>query len=62
MARKKGKRKISQAIEKSRNGDTLGPVELILKPEQGDLGDPHKQDYEGEVSFIIFGMSESSGF
>ena len=49
-------------LEKSRNGDTLGPVELILKPEQGDLGDPRKQDYEGEVSIIIFGMSESSGF
>ena len=49
-------------LEKSRNGDTLGPVELILKPEQGDLGDWRKQDYEGEVSIIIFGMSKSSGF
>ena len=49
-------------LEKSRNGDTLGPVELILKPEQGDLGDRREQDNEGEVSIIIFGMSESSGF
>ena len=40
-------------LEKSWNGDTLGPVELILKPEQGDR---RKQDYNGEVSIIIFGM------
>ena len=46
----------------SRNGDTLGPEELILWPEEGDLGDRRKQDDEGEVSIIIFGMSESSGF
>ena len=39
LARKKGKRKISQAIEKSRNGDTLGPVELIVWPKQGNQGD-----------------------
>ena len=49
-------------LEKSRNGDTLGPVELILWPEQGDLGDRREQDDEGEVSIIILGMSESSGF
>ena len=29
---------------------------------QGDLGDWREQDDEGEVSIIIFGMSESSGF
>ena len=29
---------------------------------QGDLGDWGEQDDEGEVSIIIFGMSESSGF
>ena len=37
-------------------------LELILWPEQGDLGDRREQDDEGEVSNIIFGMSESSGF
>ena len=31
--------KIHTRNEKSRNGDTLGPVELIIRPEQGDLGD-----------------------
>ena len=45
--------------KKSRNGDTLGPVELILRPKQGDLGDQREQDDEDEVSIIIFGMSES---
>ena len=38
--------------EKSQNGDTLGPVEKILQPEQGDLGDRdwYEQDDEDEVS------------
>ena len=48
--------------EKSRNGDTLGAVELILWPEQGDLGDWREKDDEDEVSIIIFGISELSGF
>ena len=43
-------------LKKSQNGDTLGPVELIVRPEQG------YQDDQGEVSIIIFGMSKSSGF
>ena len=30
--------------KKSRNGDTLGPVELILWPEQGNQGDWREQD------------------
>ena len=42
-----------------RNGDTLGLVELIVWLEQGNQGE---QDDQGEVSIIIFGMSESSGF
>ena len=49
-------------IKKSRNGDTLGPVELIVWPEQGNQGDWREQDDQGEVSIIIFGMSKSSGF
>ena len=57
--------------KKSRNGHTLGPVELIVRPEQGnqgddgddgDQGDWRWQDGQVEVSIIIFGMSESSGF
>ena len=48
--------------KKSRNGDTLGPVELIVWPEQGNQGDWREQDDQGEVSIIIFGMSKSSGF
>ena len=46
--------------EKSHNGDTLGPVELIVWPEQGNQGDWREQDDQGEVievSIIIFGMS-----
>ena len=53
------------AAKKSRNGDTLGPVELNVGLEQGnqgDQGDRREQDDQGEVSIIIFGMSESSGF
>ena len=49
-------------FKKSRNGDTLGPVELIVWPEQGNQGDWREQDGQGEVSIIIFGMSKSSGF
>ena len=30
--------------KKSRNGDTLGPVELIIWPEQGNQGDWWEQD------------------
>ena len=45
-----------------RNGVTLGRVELIVCLEQGNQGDQRKQDDQGEVSIIIFGMSESSGF
>ena len=51
--------------QKSRNGDTLGHAELIIRPEhcnQGDhfdQGDWREQDDQGEVSIIIFGMSES---
>ena len=48
--------------EKSRNGDTLGPVELNVRLEQSNQGDRCEQDYQGGVSIIIFGMSESSGF
>ena len=50
--------------KKSRNGDTLGPVELNVgldQCNQGDQGDRREQDDQGEVSIIIFGMSESSG-
>ena len=49
-------------VKKSRKGDTISPLDLILWPEQGDLGDRREQDDEGEVSIIIFGMSELSGF
>ena len=49
-------------IKKSRNGDTLGPVELILWLDQGNQGDRHEQDDQGEVSIIIFGLSKSSRF
>ena len=51
--------------KKCQNGDTLGPVELIARPEQGnqgdhgDQGDWREQDGQVEVSIIIFGMSES---
>ena len=45
-----------------RNGDTLGPTVWLEQGNQGDQGDQHEQDDQGEVSIIIFGMSESSGF
>ena len=48
--------------KKSRNGDTLGPVELFVWPEEGNQGDWLEHDGQGEVSIIIFGMSKSSGF
>ena len=48
--------------KKSQNGDTLGRVELIVWLEQGNQGDQREQDDQGEVSIIIFGKSESSGF
>ena len=51
-----------QLAEKSQNGDTLGPEELIVWPEQANQGDQREQHDQGEVSIIIFGMSESSGF
>ena len=50
------------SIKKSWNGDTLGPVELNVWPEQGNQGDWLEHDGQGEVSIIIFGMSKSSGF
>ena len=43
------KQKTERPNQKSRNGDTLGPVELIVWPLL-------------EESIIIFGMSKSSGF
>ena len=42
--------------KKSRNGDTLGPVELNIWPKKANQGD------QGEVSIIILRMSKSSGF
>ena len=45
-----------------RNGDTLGPIVWLEQGNQGDQGDQHEQDDQGEVSIIIFGISESSGF
>ena len=48
--------------EKNPKAVTLGPVELIVWPEQGNQGYWGEQDDQGEVSIIIFGMSESSGF
>ena len=53
------------SFKKSRNGDSLGPVELIVWTEQSDQGDQsdrREQDDQDEVSIIIFGMSKSSGF
>ena len=38
--------------KKSRNGDTLGPVELIVRPEQANQGEQREQDDQGEVSII----------
>ena len=35
--------KIHTRNEKSQNGDTLGPAELIIRPEQGDPGDQGDQ-------------------
>ena len=56
-------RQLVQVVEKkSWKGDTLGPVELFVWPEQGNQGDWHEQDDQDEVSIIIFGMSKSSGF
>ena len=52
----------AMVYQKSRNGDTIGPVELIVWPEQGNQGDWREQDDQGEVSIITFGMSKSSGF
>ena len=49
-------------MKKSRNGDTLGPVELNVRLEQSNQGDRCEQDDQGEVSIIIFGLSKSSGF
>ena len=34
-------------MKKSRNGDTLGPVELIVWPEQANQGDLREQDDQG---------------
>ena len=42
---------LSEQVEydekKSRNGDTLDPVELIVWPKQGNQGDWHEQDDQG---------------
>ena len=51
--------------KKSRNGDTLGSIELMYDdvwPEQGNQGEWREQEDQGEVSIIIFGMNKSSGF
>ena len=45
------------SVQKSRNGDTLGPVELNVGLEQGnqgDQGDWREQDDQGEVSIISY--------
>ena len=39
--------------KKSRNGDTPGPVELIVWLEQGYQGDWHEQDDQGQVSLCL---------
>ena len=44
--------------ENSRNGDTLGPVELIVWKEQSNQSDRREQYDQDEVSIIMFGMSE----
>ena len=55
---------VVQEKEKSRNSDTLGPVELNVWLEQGNQGDQGDQDDwreaddQDEVSIIIFGMSD----
>ena len=41
-------------MKKSRNGDTLGPVELIVWPEQANQGDQREQDDQGELSIISY--------
>ena len=59
------RKSIFRNVKINLNGDTLGRVELIVWLEQGnqgDQGDQREQDDQGEVSIIIFGMSESSGF
>ena len=48
------------SFKKSRKGDSLGPVELIVWTEQSDHGDQsdrREQDDQDEVSIIILGMS-----
>ena len=35
-------------MKKSRNGDTLGPVELNVRPEQRNQGDRCEQDDQGD--------------
>ena len=60
MKRKRNLRHETQNLKKkSQNGDTLGLVELIVWPEQGNQGDWREQDDQGEVPIIIFGMSKS---
>ena len=53
---------LNMILKRSLNSDTLGPVELMIWPEQGNQGDRREQDDQGKVSFIIFGMNKSSGF
>ena len=55
MKRKQDLRHETQNLKKkSQDGDTLGPVELIVWPEHGNQGDWREQDDQGEVSIIIW--------
>ena len=44
----------AKKYKKSRNVDTLGPVELIVWPKQGNQGDQGDQGDQGEVSIEWF--------
>ena len=48
----------NNTFKKSRNGDTLGPVELILWREQGNQGDWREQDDQGEASIYHHILNE----
>ena len=47
-----GKEKAKSKEKKSRNGDTLGPVELIVWPEQGNQGDQRRQSPSHYLFFL----------
>ena len=54
-------RQLLMSFKKSRHGDSLGPVDLIVWTEQSDQGDQsdrREQDDQDEVYIIILGMSE----